>query len=186
MWKRTLASSSLAALLAASTFAATLASSDSTRGVARNAPSVNGAREVKVFLVALDDNGKSGAKIGCNDSLVSVTREVSPTRAPLRAALEELLKLPQKGGPQDSLHNALYYSKLKVRSVSLRRGVATVHLRGTVVVAGICDNPRVEGQIEATALQFPGVRRVKVYVNNRPLSYYLSEARSGRAKTPGV
>jgi spore germination protein GerM len=176
MWKRTLVSLSFAALLAASTVAA----------LAATPRAVAGAREVKVFLVALDDDGKSGRKIGCNDSLVSITREVSPTRAPLRAALEELLKLPQKAGPADSLHNALYYSKLKVRSVTLRRGVATVHLRGTVVVGGICDNPRVEGQIEATVLQFSGVRRVKVYVNNRPLSYYLSEARSGRAKTLGV
>jgi hypothetical protein len=33
----------------------------------------------------------------------------------------------------------------------------------------------VRGQIEATAQQFAGVRRVKVYVNGKPLSVYLSE-----------
>src|SRR4051812_41343361 len=104
MWKRTLASLSFAALLAASTVN-TQGKNDVPRLATPRA--VAGAREVKVFLVALDDDGKSGRKIGCNDSLVSITRAVSPTRAPLRAALEELLKLPQKAGPADSLHNAL-------------------------------------------------------------------------------
>jgi Sporulation and spore germination len=168
MWKLKLASFSLAASVFASAGVAPRASS--------RALTPAGAREVKLFLVALDDGGKSGRKIGCNDSLVSVTREVSPTRAPLRAALEELLSLPQNGGPGDSLYNALYHSKLKVRSVTLWRGVALIHLKGSVVVGGVCDNPRVQEQIEATALQFGGVRRVRVYVNGRPLSYYLSEA----------
>lgn len=164
MRKRVLASLCLATFLAASS------SADAAR-----ASSGVGAREVKLFLVALDDNGKSGAKLGCNDSLVPITREVSPTRAPLRAALEELLKLPQKGGPQDSLHNALYGSKLKLGRVYVRRGEAVVHFNGLLTTGGVCDAPRVRGQIEATALQFPQVRRVRVYVNGRPLSAYLSE-----------
>lgn len=161
MWRRTLASLCLAALAAAH-----------TAGAAR-APL--GAREVKVFLVALDDGGKSGAKVGCNDSLVAVTREVSPTGAPLRAALEELLALPQKAGPRDSLHNALHGSKLRLGRVYVRRGDAVIHLSGLLTTGGVCDAPRVRGQLEATALQFPHVRRVKVYVNGRPLAAYLSE-----------
>ena len=161
---------SFAALLAVSTVAAApVAPRLATPYV------VAGAREVKLFLVALDDGGKSGRKIGCNDSLVSITREVSPTSAPLRAALEELLKLPQKGGPQESLHNALYGSKLKLGRVYVRRGEAVVHLSGQLTTGGVCDAPRVRGQIEATAQQFAGVRRVKVYVNGKPLSVYLSE-----------
>jgi hypothetical protein len=114
MLKRTLASLSFAVLLAASTTVAARTTSVAPHATTRLATVhvFAGAREVKLFLVALDDGGKSGRKIGCNDSLVSITREVSPTRAPLRAALEELLRLPQKGGPADSLHNALYYSKL--------------------------------------------------------------------------
>lgn len=171
MWKRTLTSLSFAALLAASPAVARAVSvvSHATPHV------VAGAREVKLFLVALDDGGKSGRKIGCNDSLVSITREVSPTRAPLRAALEELLKLPQKGGPRESLHNALYGSKLKLGRVYMRRGEAWIHLSGQLTTGGVCDAPRVRGQIEATALQFAGVRRVKIYVNGKPLSSYLSE-----------
>jgi hypothetical protein len=38
---------------------------------------VTGSRkptQIKVYLVALADNGKSGKKIGCDDSLVAVTQ----------------------------------------------------------------------------------------------------------------
>jgi spore germination protein GerM len=36
-------------------------------------------------------------------------------------------------------------------------------------------NPRVQAQIEETALQFPTVKKVKVFINGLPLSEYLSE-----------
>lgn len=175
MWKKTLASLSFAVLLAASTVFALASSASTTTTRLLTAHAAAGAREVKLFLVALDDNGRAGKKIGCNDSLVSITREVSPTRAPMRAALEELLKFPQKGGPQDSLHNALYGSKLKLGRVYVRGGEAVIQLSGQLTTGGVCDAPRVRGQIEATAQQFPGVRRVKVYVNGKSLSSYLSE-----------
>src|SRR3954469_3994201 len=54
------------------------------------------ARTVKVYLVAVGDEGKMGRKIGCGDSLVAVTREIKPTVAPLKAALLELLALPRE------------------------------------------------------------------------------------------
>src|SRR5688572_1717991 len=57
-----------------------------------------GVQEVKLFLIAVDDAGRSGKKIGCNDSVVAITRELRPTRTPLRAALEELLRLPRRYG----------------------------------------------------------------------------------------
>jgi hypothetical protein len=37
-------------------------------------------------------------------------------------------------------------------------------------VAGVCDQPRIESQIEETAKQFPNVRRVRVFVNGRTLA----------------
>src|SRR5689334_2576909 len=36
---------------------------------------------VKVFLVALGDDGKSGKRIGCDDSLVAVSRPLAPGAA---------------------------------------------------------------------------------------------------------
>jgi len=142
---------------------------------ARTAQGRARGREVKLFLIAVDDGGRAGRKVGCNDSLVAVSRVVPRAGAPLRAALEELLRLPAQAGPDGKLHNALHQPKLRVRSVVVRRGEAVVHLRGLLVTGGTCDAPRVQAQLEETARQFPSVRRVKVYVNGTPLAAYLSE-----------
>jgi spore germination protein GerM len=133
------------------------------------------ATEVKLFLIAVDDAGRTGKKIGCDDSVVAVTRDLPPTRTPLRAALEELLRIPRIYGSNPELYNSLSQSQLKLKSVSVRRGVARLSFAGRLVTGGVCDNPRVQAQIEETALQFPTVKKVKVFINGLPLSEYLSE-----------
>ncbi|HEX8502076.1 MAG TPA: GerMN domain-containing protein [Pyrinomonadaceae bacterium] len=125
-------------------------------------------REVKVFLVALDDKGRRGKRVGCDDSLVPVTRRVLAGAEPLRAALEELLAVPHEY--EGGLGNYWYGENLRLESVTLRAGVATVRISGNVYVAGVCDAPRVEGQITETARQFPGVRSVRVFVGGRRLA----------------
>lgn len=131
-----------------------------------SAASVKKTTRVKVYLVALGDNGKIGRRIGCEDSLVAVTRTVAPTSAPLRAAIDELLSMPEEqteGGRQ--LGNYWKGSDLKVKSISLKRGTATIWITGTLTVAGICDQPRIVEQMRATARQFSTVKRVRVFVN---------------------
>jgi spore germination protein GerM len=128
-------------------------------------------REVKVYLVALGDNGKRGKKIGCEDSLVAVRRKVKPTAAPLRAALDALLSMPREYAPDSSLNNFWGGNNLRVRSVSISRGTAVIRITGEgPSIAGICDEPRVISQIEETAKQFPTVRRVRVFVNDQALA----------------
>ncbi|HEY0003204.1 MAG TPA: GerMN domain-containing protein, partial [Pyrinomonadaceae bacterium] len=130
-----------------------------------------GVNEVKVYLVALDDKGRMGRKIGCDDSLVPVTRRIKATAAPLRAALEELLSIPQDYAENPQLHNFWRGRNLRLKSVSIRARVATIHISGEgPFVAGVCDEPRITGQIEATARQFPSVKRVRVFVNGRTLA----------------
>jgi len=133
-----------------------------------------GTLEVKLFLIAVDDAGRSGKMIGCGDSVVAVTREIRPTRTPLRAALEELLRIPRTYGSDPELYNALSQSELRLVSVSVRRGMARLSFAGRLVMGGVCDGPRVQAQIEETALQFPTVKKVKVFINGAPLSAYLS------------
>ena len=128
-------------------------------------------REVKVYLVALDDRGRRGRKIGCDDSLVPVTRTVRAGGDPLRAAVEALLAEPRES--EGGLGNYWWGENLKVTSVSARGGTATIRLSGNVYVAGVCDVPRIEEQIRETARQFPGVRRVRVFVGGRPLSQVI-------------
>ncbi len=129
------------------------------------------ARSVKVYLVALDDKGRRGRKIGCDDSLVAVTRRIKPTPAPLRAAIEELLSIPSEYAEDKRLNNFWVGRDLKLKSVAIRRGIATIHIVGEgPFVAGVCDVPRITEQIEATAKQFPTVKRVRVFINGRSLA----------------
>ena len=125
-------------------------------------------REVKVFLVAPDDQGRRGRRIGCDDSLVAVTRRVTATAAPLKAAVEELLSIPREF--EGGLGNYWAGEGLRVQSAVISRGVATVRIRGTLPVAGVCDQPRIEEQIRATARQFRGVRGVRVLLNGESLA----------------
>jgi Aspartic acid proteinase inhibitor/Sporulation and spore germination len=134
-------------------------------------PSVSSGREVKVYLVALDDNGRRGRKVGCNDSLVPVTRTVSANAVPLKAAVEELLAVPREY--EGGLGNYWFGENLRVQSATVRAGVATIRLSGNVYIAGVCDAPRIEGQIRETARQFRGVRSVKVFVGGRRLADVL-------------
>lgn len=139
-------------------------------GYARSLRAKAKTTEVKVYLVALGDNGKRGKKIGCEDSLVAVTRKVKPTAAPLRAALDELLSMPKEYPEDSSLNNFWLGRNLRVKSVAVSRGTATIRITGEgPFIAGVCDEPRVISQIEETARQFPTVRRVKVFVNGRTL-----------------
>lgn len=127
-------------------------------------------REVKVYLVASGDNGKRGKKVGCDDSLVPVTRRVSDTGSPLRAALQELLSIPPEPVDNPGLQNFWKGRNLSLRSVSIQKQTATILISGEVFVAGICDEPRIVGQIEETARQFPNVKNVKVFIGKRTLA----------------
>lgn len=125
-------------------------------------------REVKVYLVSVGDAGKAGRKIGCDDSLVAVTRRVRNDGAPLRAAVRELLSTPHEY--EGGLGNYWFGENLRVAGATISRGTATIRITGKLYVAGVCDEPRIEEQIKETARQFAGVRRVNVFVNGRPLA----------------
>ena len=127
--------------------------------------------QVKVFLVRLNDGSGAENKeaIGCGDLLVPVTRNIEPTEAPLRAAINELLSPIEDADKKSELENFWKGSDLRIKSLELKDGVATIHITGRLLVAGICDEPRITGQIDATAKQFPTVQKVNVFVNGTPL-----------------
>lgn len=126
--------------------------------------------EVKVYLVAVGDNGQAGKKIGCDDSLVAVTRPIESTPGPLKAALQELLSMPSQPSGSPRLENFWKGRNLKLTSVSIRRNTATIHFSGEIFVAGVCDEPRIKTQVEETARQFDNVKRVKVFIGKRSLA----------------
>jgi len=124
---------------------------------------------VKIYLIALNDNGKAGKKIGCEDSVVPVTRTIRKTTAPLTAALNELLTAPGESNGNPKLDNFWKGRNLKLRSASISGNTATINITGEIFVAGVCDMPRIESQIEETARQFQNVKRVRVFVGNQTL-----------------
>jgi hypothetical protein len=125
---------------------------------------------IKIYLVAVADDGKSGRKIGCGDSLVAITRSVKKTVAPLIAAIRELLITPEQTEGARRLENFWKGRNLRVQSISVRNKTATIQLSGELFVAGVCDAPRIQGQIEETARQFPSVKKVKVFIGKRTLA----------------
>ncbi len=123
----------------------------------------------QLYLVALEDEGRSGEPVGCGDSLVPVTVDIPPTDAPLTAALNALFAIDTRIYEQSGLYNALYQSELTLESMDLTAGTATINLTGTLQTGGVCDDPRLRGQIEQTALQYATVEQVVINVNGAPL-----------------
>jgi hypothetical protein len=135
--------------------------------------SVSAATEqARIYLVAMDDNGQSGMLVGCGDSLIPVTVDVTAaatTEGKIRAALEHLLALRDPFYGQSGLYNALYENTLTIEKVEVQNGVAGVTLSGEHHSRGTCDDPRIQGQIEQTILHVPGITRVVVILNGGPL-----------------
>ncbi len=138
-------------------------------------PTTGGISSVLIFLIALEDNGVSGPLVGCGDSVIGVERTIPPTQAPLRAALNELLAIRDQYYGMSGLYNALYQADLTVGDVTIdSNGLATIRLIGSLMLGGVCDNPRVQAQLEYTAMQFSTVRSVQIFVNDVPLDDLLS------------
>lgn len=130
--------------------------------------------QVKIYLIALNDNGKTGKDIGTGDSLVAVDRTISNPQTPLTAAFDELLAMKETYYGNTGLYNALYRSNLKLDKATITNGKAVVYLTGSLSLGGVMDNPRVENQLNATAFQFSSVKEVQIYVNGKTLKAALS------------
>jgi hypothetical protein len=137
-------------------------------------PATSAQQMVKIYLIALEDNGQSGPQVGCGDSAVPVQVPVSPTKEVLKAAMEALISVKVQYYGQSGLYNALYQSDLRLDGVNIKDGVAIIDLSGSLQMGGECDSPRVEAQINQTALQFATVKDVSVSLNGRTLQDVLS------------
>lgn len=133
-------------------------------------PDGNEFTQADMYLIATGDNGQNGVPVGCNDSAIPVQVFFDPTVTPLTSALEQLLSLDTRTYGQSGLYNALYQSDLTVEGINIVEGVATINLTGNLQLGGVCDTPRVEAQIEQTALQFVTVNSVNVLINGQPFA----------------
>ena len=136
-------------------------------------PSSN-SQMIKIYLVAVGDNGATGTKFGCDDSLVAVDVGIPPTTGVLRAALSELLAIKTATLGESGLYKALYQSNLEIDNLTVINGRASISLKGDLILGGVCDAPRVEEQIKAIAFQFATVSAVDIFINGVPLEDVLS------------
>ncbi len=137
-------------------------------------PGAGTVDHVQIYLIALEDGGKTGDAVGCGDSVVPVERQIVPTQAPLRAAMEELLSIKDQFFGESGLYNALYNSNLSVGSVLIdASGTASIELTGTMALGGECDDPRFEAQLTYTATQFSTVKTVQITINGKALKDLL-------------
>jgi hypothetical protein len=130
--------------------------------------------EVTIFFIAVGDNGLTGPKIGCDDSLVAVKQPIEPTSGVIRAALNQLFSFKEQEIGQSGLYTALWQSDLSIESARVDSGVATVYLTGQVQLGGVCDTPRFKAQIEETILAQSGVTGARVFLNGVPIDQALS------------
>jgi spore germination protein GerM len=143
-----------------------------TTGTISNVPTTNQqntSETTAVKIALLDTTGNGGGPVvGC-DTLTMVERTVPKTSAPLTAALQTLFAEPE--GAQPGTHyNFIARTKntLKFDHATVENGTANIYLTGSLSgLAGVCDDPRAQIQIEETALQFATVQKVQIYLNNK-------------------
>lgn len=131
-------------------------------------------QQVQIYLIALEDGGVSGLLVGCGDSVVPVSVEIPATQGVLLAVLENLLALDVPYYGTSGLFNALHQSDLQVQDVAIVEGEAQIYLTGSLLLGGECDAPRVQAQLEQTALQFSTVQSVSIFINDIPLEEALA------------
>ncbi|WP_120520382.1 GerMN domain-containing protein [Arthrobacter celericrescens] len=136
-----------------------------------------------IYLVAIDDGGRRGARFGCNDSLVAVhsvpgqpgqastgTSAASPD--PVETVMTRLLA-PDAVPAGSGLYSALAASALTYVSGRLDGATAVVDFRGELRQGGVCDSPRIDAQLTQTAIAATGASRADIRINGRPLAEFL-------------
>jgi predicted ABC-type sugar transport system permease subunit len=129
----------------------------------------------KIYMVAVGDNGKQGKRIGCGDSLVAINMQTVRVNQ-LFDVYQDVVGVTNYDYSA-TLKNPVAESKLDVSSATAvdDTGTARVYLTGNFSVSGTCDGERVQAQLEQPAYQFPGVKRVAVFINGIPLDQVLKQ-----------
>lgn len=134
-------------------------------------PTQSAAATSTVLLAMLDTAQISnGPSRGC-DQVVMVNQQIATTTAPLTAALNALFSISTTTVQGWFNYIPRTSATLQFASATVANGTANIYLTGSLSgLAGVCDNPRTEIQIEETALQFPTVQQVQLYLNNQPVT----------------
>jgi len=127
-----------------------------------------------VYYVAVGDNGVSGPKIGCGDSLIATTTAPVRFRDQVGPSIGALLANKSRDVGLSGLVNVLYQSNLTYLGGELDGGTITIWLSGQFMLGGVCDIPRAKAQLEYTAMAASDATSAQVFVNGRPIDEVLS------------
>ena len=127
-----------------------------------------------IYYVAIDDNGISGPRIGCGDSLVATTTAPVRFTDQVGPSIGTLLANKNRDVGMSGLVNVLYQSNLTYVGGELDGSTITIYLTGQFMLGGVCDIPRAKAQLEYTAMAAAGATSAQVFVNGRPIDEVLS------------
>ncbi|CAN7257949.1 hypothetical protein [Arthrobacter sp. LjRoot14] len=127
-----------------------------------------------IYYVAIDDNGVSGPRIGCGDSLVATTTAPVRFTDQVGPSVGTLLANKSRDVGLSGLVNVLYQSNLSYVGGELDGSTITIYLTGQFMLGGVCDIPRAKAQLEYTAMTAAGATSARVFVNGRPIDEVLS------------
>jgi hypothetical protein len=127
-----------------------------------------------VYYVAVGDNGISGPKIGCGDSLVATTTAPVRFTDQVGPSVGALLANKSRDVGMSGLVNVLYQSNLTYLGGELNGSTITIYLSGQFMLGGVCDIPRAKAQLEYTAMAASDATSAQVFVNGRPIDEVLS------------
>jgi hypothetical protein len=136
-------------------------------------PTTSATTRVKLFFIALNDNGRTGKAVGCGDSVVFRERDIPKTASVLKDTLNVLFSAKQEYYGTSQLYNSLFRSNLQVVGISNHEGVFKVDLSGQLVLTGVCEDARIRAQIMETIMQFSTVKQANVFVNGVALDKLL-------------
>ncbi|MFA6354634.1 MAG: hypothetical protein WCX12_03055 [Candidatus Paceibacterota bacterium] len=128
----------------------------------------------KIKIAVLDPEEKTNGKsVGC-DHLVLIDRNIPKTDQILNATLKNLFALDDE--KVDGWFNivARVNETLKFDRAAIENGAAKIYLTGsfpTGYLYGVCDDPRLQIQIEETAFQFSSVKSVETYLNGKIIDW---------------
>lgn len=134
----------------------------------------SGSQLVNIYVVALEDSGISGKKIGCEDSLVPIEVETESSLEFPWNALEALLSLSPGALENSGFYTAFHQADLELVKYETNDLKAQVYLEGELMIGGVCDHPRIEEQLYATILQSDQIEEVDIFINGEILQDYLS------------
>lgn len=132
--------------------------------------------KTNLYLISARGLASGAEPVGCGDFVSPLPVSIPETTEPLKDTFEKLLTFdPQKEYGSDTFTSPVAKMGLKFDGATIVGGTAKINLSGNFSLSGVCESPRIQAQLEKTALQFNTIKKVEIYINGKMLSSLLLE-----------